>query len=53
MKNDKNHDTPRNYAFIQIVSTVAVQQEYGGPWNLRTVGRKEIITTATDHTQLA
>ena len=32
VRNDKNYDTARNYDIFSIGSTVAVQQEYGGPW---------------------
>ena len=31
-KKDKNHDTPQNYDFISIGSTVVVQQEDGRLW---------------------
>ena len=37
MKNDKNHDTYRNYASIPIGSTVAVHQVDGGPLTHGTV----------------
>ena len=30
-KTNKNHDTPRNYNFTPIGSTVVVQREDGGP----------------------
>ena len=31
-KNDRNHDTPRDFTFIPIGSTVAVQWEGGDRW---------------------
>ena len=40
MKNDKNHDPPRNYASIPTVSTIEVQCKDGGPWNHETIERK-------------
>ena len=40
MKVDKNYDTLRNYRYIPIGSTVAVQREDGGPGNYRTIVEK-------------
>ena len=31
-KNDKNHDTTRNYSILPIAFTVAVQREDGDRW---------------------
>ena len=39
-KNDKNHDTPRNHAFLPIRSAVMVQCKDGGPLTHHTIGGK-------------
>ena len=49
-KNDKNHDTSRNYTLIPIGSTVAVQEEDGVLWTHGSKVGRETITTMTDHT---
>ena len=36
-KNDTNNDASHVFAFIPIGSTVAVQQEDGGPWTHGTI----------------
>ena len=50
MKNDKNHDTPRNCASIPIGSTVAVHRKDAGPWTHGILEGKVTITTMTNHT---
>ena len=40
MKNDKNHDSPRKYAFIPIGSTVVVQCEDNRLWTHGTIEGK-------------
>ena len=43
MKNDKNHDTSRNYVFILVGSIVVVQCEDSGLWtNGTTVGKGDL-----------
>ena len=41
MKNDKNHDSSRNYAFIPIGHKVAVQQDDDRLWTHgKVIGRR-------------
>ena len=40
-KNDPNNDTSQVFVSIPIGSTVAVQQEDGGPWTHGTIGGKD------------
>ena len=50
-KNDKKYNTARNYDLFSIGSTVAVQQEDGGPWTHGTVvGRGDHIHNNRSYT---
>ena len=49
-KDDKNKGTAKNYVYIPIGSTVAVQWEGGGPWTHGNIEGKVIRIIMTDPT---
>ena len=52
LKADKNCDTLRNYNYIPVGTSIAVQREDGGPWAHGTIvdkGNKAIMTDYTEY----